>query len=131
MEYSVRNGLVKPKALRVPVVLSFGLRDKKGREIGAKLCFNEVEFRDISAEEVAALPKYPAYPLPVGQCLSERQPAGHSFAVYIIALRGGKEFGALQPWNYFQSEAERDVYIAKRLAAMKKRYEQQIAKGKV
>ena len=87
----------------------FGIRDGRGREIGAVIeCF------ECDHVDVIVAP---------GFCQTfYRAPAGHYFAARVWATRNGQSYGAVQPIKLFASNAERSDYIQARLDSMQKRY---------
>jgi len=84
---------------------AFGLRDAKGREIGAQIV-TYVEART-ETEKSAYRSAW----------------TGARFAFYPQATRDGAKFGALQDVRYFNTEAERCAAIAKYLSDARKRAE--------
>lgn len=71
----------------------FGIKDNKGREMGALvLTFNVDEIYD-----------------------------SRHFGVRVQAAKDGKSWGATQMRKYFQTPEDRQKYIDKRIAGMKKR----------
>jgi hypothetical protein len=90
------------------VVHNFGHKDRFGREIGAGVKTYRVKFDDIGEEKKAL--GYGGY---------DRAP-GYYLALNVQSTRAGERYGASQGTQFFDSEAERDAAIAKRLKAMAK-----------
>ncbi len=86
-------------------VVSFGVKDSKGREIGAQIRTWETDFESTSPE---AKVWYAIKP-------------GHYFSLYAQATRGGKAFGASQSTHYFTIVSARNAAIEKYLAQARKR----------
>lgn len=86
---------------RVVTEIGYGINDDKGREVGIRAVAFEATFTENPAED--------------GDIRWTMVP-GHYFAAYVRTLRGGEKFGAVQSNNYFATAAERDAYIAKRIA---------------
>lgn len=85
----------------------FGVFDAKKREIGCRIVTLETEFY-IDADHSDS---------------GYRMEPGRYFSANIQATRSGVEYGASQSWEHFKTEAERDAYIAKRIADSRKRAE--------
>lgn len=109
--------------------LAFGAVDGKGRELGLQVCTSTYTaalgpqihrsyehhgrtFGDYFADET--LTYYPS-----GETLA-RDP-GVYFAAYCQATRAGKGFGASQSRTIFATAEERDQWLAKRIAAARRR----------
>jgi hypothetical protein len=86
---------------------AFGLTDERGREIGALAVTFECDYitRDDEADKFRA-------------CF--RIAPGHYFEAYVHATRNEKAFGASQRTMIFQTAAERDAYVTKRLENSRK-----------
>jgi hypothetical protein len=87
--------------------IGFGLFDKKGREIGARVTLQMREMVLVETNE-----EY--------RCGFSIEP-GNYFTFTPSAARGGQSFGAFSGTRYFKSEAARSAAVAKYLAAAKKR----------
>lgn len=90
-------------------IVDLGAMDRKGRRHGAEVRTSEYTYRAMTAEEVARERTW------------WRINPGHYFTVIVQALKNGKNWGASQPRHFFSTLAERDDYIASRLADMRKR----------
>jgi len=88
----------------------FGQFDAKGREFGAQVQTCETTFRDMTPEEMQR-----------SSYSYSTTPAGHYFTVTVQAQRGGINWGASQPAQHFKTLEERQQYIDRRLADMRKR----------
>jgi hypothetical protein len=86
--------------------LGFGFNDDKGRQIGVVITRFNAKFE---AADEDARSWY-------------RQEPGDYFGVTVHAARNGVGYGASQPYQYFASEAGREAYVAKRVAATRKSY---------
>lgn len=85
---------------RVLTEIGYGINDDKGREVGIFAVAFEATFTENPSKE-----GYNRWMVP-----------GHYFVAHVRTTRGGQSFGALQFDNYFATAAERDAYIAKRIA---------------
>ena len=100
---------------------AFGLQDSKGREIGGYAVCGWVEYAPLTAEDMA--PKY-------GYSCYSRAP-GIYYTARVQPTRDGQSFGASQELRHFNTEVERNTYVAKAMAASSKRYAAKVAKGQV
>lgn len=87
-------------------VHDFGVKDARGRAIGAKVYYREIELVEFTPEEFQVY-----YALP----------AGYYYVATMRATRNGVDYGASQPRQYFATEAERDAAVQAYLANAKKR----------
>lgn len=78
-----------------PVIHSFGIKDAKGREIGARITLQTIEY--------VALPED-------ATCGYRREP-GVVLCYTFSATRDGKDYGATQPTKHCKSEADRQASI--------------------
>ncbi len=86
-------------------VVSFGVKDSRGREIGAQIRTWETDFESASPEVKMWYAIKP----------------GHYFSLNVHAVRGGISYGASQPTHYFTTVSERNAAIEKYLAQARKR----------
>jgi hypothetical protein len=87
--------------------ISFACRDRLNREIGIIVDRSMVDFTAMGDTDA----QYTSY---------WRMQPGTYFAVDAQAARNGILYGASQRMMYFATEAEREAYIAKRIAASRK-----------
>lgn len=85
-------------------VIEFGFADQRGRAIGIIITRREVEY-------VAA---------PAGRTWGYQRAPGRYFYADAHVTRNDKRFGAMQADHYFDSEAEREAWITKRVASCRK-----------
>jgi hypothetical protein len=74
--------------------------DRKGRRFGLRITRSIVTFTEVED----------------GVTSGYRFEPGTYYAARVQTARDGIGFGACQPHNYFKTEAEREAYIAKRIA---------------
>lgn len=86
-------------------VVRFGLLDKQGREIGARIVTFEVTFR----------------PAPEDARSWQTVAPGHYYGLNVWATRNGVPFGAIQSDRYFSTIAARHKALVKYIADAKKR----------
>ena len=87
-------------------VHDFGVKDTRGRAIGAKVYYREIELVEFTPEQ------YQVY---------YALPAGYYYVATMRATRNGADYGASQPRKYFTTEAERDAAVAKYLKQARSR----------
>lgn len=85
----------------------YACRDSKNREIGSLVKIGEVEVYERERQD-----KW--------ECGYSYKP-GRYFTAWVQAARDGKSYGASQSGEWFTTEAERDAYVERRLAAGRKR----------
>lgn len=91
--------------------VAFGIRDERGREVGAILFRYGLSVELAEGEEAR-----------FGLLATTELPVGASRLVFVPhAARDGKAFGAFQRHSYFETEEAREAAIAKYLAGAKKR----------
>ena len=83
--------------------IDFGIADSKGRPVGLAIVESEVVATEIPEESIRW----------------SRLAPGEYFAVQMTTTRAGATFGAWQPSQYFETLAERDAAIAKRIKSAK------------
>lgn len=93
--------------------VSFGIKDERGREIGADIDTGVTTFRLVTQEEWDSQPSWGGGYYTV--------PAGDQYWYCPQATRNGKKYGALQRQQFFPTAAERDAAVEKYLANAKKR----------
>lgn len=84
-------------------VADFGVYDSKGRAIGAEVTRSVRTYVETK------------------ECYGSKLAPGSYYSVRIQLTKNREWFGATQKLQHFETEAERDAYITKRLAQMKKR----------
>lgn len=91
--------------------VAFGIRDKRGREVGATIIRRELRV-ELAPNQQERWGYLETTELPVG-----------AFRLVFVphATRDGKAFGACQRDSYFETEEARETAIAKYLAGAKKR----------
>lgn len=94
---------------RVDSYVTFGIKDGKGREIGARITTGIDEYVEINPEEIEANRGY------------STRPVGVYFYFTPHATRHGIVYGASQNGKYFKTAEEREVGIQKYLTNAKKR----------
>lgn len=95
---------------------TFGVKDNKGREIGARVTIFEIEFVALN-HELAEFERY------------SPNPSGRVFSYDPTALRNGRPFGAgFQHGGYFATAAERDAAVEKYFKGARKRAEKTAGK---
>lgn len=105
-----KSGITSRSPVSVKMV-SFGVRDSKGRVMGAQLVTYEAVFKPLGAD------------LKMWYNIAP----GRYYALRVWATRDDKTYGATQSTKYFATVSERELAIKKYLAAAKKRA---TAKGK-
>ena len=95
--------------------VGFGIRDKRGREIGAAVLTFELDY----------IPAEPGYEW------ATDTPAGHYYGFEVRAARDGEPYGASQRQEECPTEAERTARITPKIDAMRLRYERRASAGKV
>lgn len=95
-------------------VIEFGVADEKGRTIGVEVITTEFDFVEVEGDY--------GYTLTSG---------AHKFFGNVMMTRGGKTFGASQRSSMFDTAAERDAYVARRIAASKKNALKKYGKAEV
>jgi hypothetical protein len=96
----------------------FGVSDKRGRAIGARVSYSESTIAEIDVAEGH-----------IGGYVSPVERLGHWFVMHTTALRGGHPFGASFNRQYFRAAAERDAAKDKYLKAAAKRALKEAAKA--
>lgn len=86
--------------------ISFAYRDSKGREIGCVIERSVVTFTAEPLREYASF-------------YADKW-LGAGFGACVEAARDGKRYGASQRTTFFQTEAEREAFVAKRIEASRK-----------
>jgi hypothetical protein len=81
---------------------NFPQRDDKGRQVGVEIITSECDL--VAAEDINRSHLVGLAP-------------GHYFCCMIHATRSNIPYGAMQPMMYFTTEAKRNEYIDKRVAA--------------
>jgi hypothetical protein len=84
----------------------WGFSDKKGRALGSRVAFCVKVFEEFVPENGES-------------CLLVAP--GTYFCWLAQATRGGEDFGACQPWNFCNTEQERQAAVAKYLAGARSR----------
>lgn len=88
----------------------YGVKDSKGRVVGASVQTFAVTLRDATPEDIETRARS-----------TYRVPAGTYYIYTPHALRDGRSFGALQGYRWFTTEAERDAAVAKYFRDAEKR----------
>lgn len=91
------------------VLHDFGVVDERGRKLGARVAFSEVELVEVEAGADR------------WACRTYSKPAGYYFLARMQATRDGSLFGATQLDNWYTTEAERDAAVAKYLKQARSR----------
>ncbi len=95
---------------RTTEVVAFGVRDAKGRELGAVIA------RYVTVCRLDTDPK------PLGYLETKARPVGSTrYAVVYQQTRAGKRFGSTQPGRYFETPEDREAAIAAYLKAARAR----------
>lgn len=96
---------------------SFKLKDSKGRELGARVYFFEVDYVEWTPEQYAEL----AAKRYGSSGHTTKTPGSHFFGMRGQATRAGKDFGSGGRTEEFATEAERAQAVAKYLKGVKAR----------
>jgi len=96
----------------------FGLSDKKGRAIGARIYLSTMVTRPVSEENAKGW-----------GAQIHKLPAGTYYMLLTSAMRGGETFGAYTGNRAFKTIEERTAAIAKYLKGAKKRAEKEAARA--
>lgn len=83
----------------------FDAHDKRGRRIGVLVSTWTAEYTPVPADTACAYGRA----------------AGTYYLAEVQATRNGQRYGACQPYAHFETIAERDAYIARRIADSRKR----------
>lgn len=109
-------------------ITGFGQLDGKGRELGLSVRKSTLAVQYGPVAHVSWLHGRLECPdlftqdgLAYSPVQGWRQPIGLYYVAECHATRAGQTFGACQPERLFDSAAERDAYVAKRLADSRKR----------
>jgi hypothetical protein len=98
--------------------IEHGFRDGKGRTLGAIVKTGTMTVTIFDDESCGSRER----------CgITHRDDAGVWYFGRVQAAKNGARFGASQSGEYFRTEAERDAYVARRLADSRKAAEKQAA----
>lgn len=100
---------------QLAVDVSFGVKDRLGREIGAKAFYADCE---VTLEPEGTMGGWPIESLGLG----------HHFAMTTSATRAGKSYGASQSPTFYATAKDRDDALAKYLKDARKRAEKRAGK---
>lgn len=103
--------IIKQTAPAARRIVSFGITDAKGREIGVSISTTPIKAEDAPQDWKG--------------CFRQDLERGEYISVRITATRNGNEFGSLQPCSYFKTQAEADAAIEKRIKSTRARYAKQ------
>ena len=92
--------------------IDFGIADEKRRQIGCLVMRYEIETREFQPDPANRYKGWTNSSLPFGRI----------FCAYVTATRNGNNYGAMQREKWFGSEADREAWIAKRVASSRARY---------
>tara|TARA_R110000868_G_scaffold97004_1_gene266920 strand:- start:37 stop:363 length:327 start_codon:yes stop_codon:yes gene_type:complete len=104
---------IKQTAPSARRLVSFGITDVKGREIGVSISTAPMVATEVPEDWKGIFHRG----LENGEYISVR----------ISATRNGNEFGSTQPCSYFRTQAEADAAIEKRIKSTRARYAKQFA----
>lgn len=99
--------------------VDFGVVDAKGRTLGAIV---------IKSESTVTIFDDEPHDARQWGAIRHRDDAGLWYRAKVQAAKNGASFGASQAGDYFRTEAERDAYVARRLADSRKAAEKKAAR---
>jgi hypothetical protein len=99
--------------------VDFGIKDDKGRAIGTSWTVCRVEYRDLTADELAAYFG--------GRRSASLVIAGTHYTAKTYATRAGQGFGAYHYPTYYATREAAEKAATKKVEASRKRYAKQFA----